>query len=112
MLAASGCGDGLLSDCERTMGAELVSPDATHKAALLEVACGATTRDAYWVLLTRAGREFSDRRDRVAVFEGRPARLEWRGDVLQIDYGSARPFQMKAESDGVRIVYAAEASAP
>jgi hypothetical protein len=94
------------------MGAELVSPDATHKAALLEVACGATTRDAYWVLLTRTGRGFSDRRDRVAVFEGRPRRLEWRGGVLHVDYGLAKPFQTSSESDGVRIVYAATAPAP
>ncbi|HWU53302.1 MAG TPA: hypothetical protein VN153_10860 [Tahibacter sp.] len=112
VLAGSGCGDGLLSDCDRTMGAELISPDAAHKAAVLDVACGTTTRDAYWVLLTRADREFSGRRDRVAVFEGRPERVEWRGTVLHVDHGSAKPFLMNEEAGGVRIVYAASAPVP
>lgn len=112
LLAVSGCGGGPLPDCERRMDAVLLSPDATHKAVLLEVACGATTRDAYWVLLTRANREFSDRNDRVAVFEGRPKHIEWRGNVLHVDYGSAKPFLMNEGPDGVRIVYATGASVP
>lgn len=112
MLATvSGCRDSPLVDCDRTVQAEVASPDAVHKAAMLEVACGATTRDAYWVLLTPADRGFSPERDRVAVFEGRPDALEWRDGVLHVDYGPAKPFLMNVHADGVRIVYSGTAAA-
>lgn len=104
-LLLAGCHDRAMFDCEDTVGSEFLSEDGTMKAAVANVQCGATTADATWILLAKSREKFSRDTDKIAVFEGAVKELQWRGQVLYVNYGTAKPFLKSEKAKGVRVVY-------
>lgn len=66
-------------ECEKTAVAEASAPDGSYTAKLMNVACGATTRDTIWLLI--GPRQDPARLERVAVLEGGVAALAWNGNA-------------------------------
>ncbi len=104
-LALNGCGDSAIFDCDKELKSRITSPDGEYAAGILTVQCGATTADATWVLLGKAGDEYDYDRDKVAVFEGSNVELNWHESLLQVIYYEARPFKMNPSAKGVSIEY-------
>lgn len=104
----AGCDGGSLFECERTLRIERPSPDGRFKAAIEDVQCGATTRDASWILLAKAHDAFDDERDQVATFDGRVRDLQWQGADLVVLHGSAKPVRVARSAGATTIVYRAD----
>lgn len=85
-----------------------MSTDGKMKAAIVDVQCGATTRDASWVLLASASEKFHDEKDRTATFDGSIPQLLWEGQDLVVEHGDARPTKTTEAVRNVHIVYRAE----
>lgn len=100
-----GCSQTDLVSCDQGLREEKKSLDSKFKAAVLDVQCGATTRDASWVLLADGDSEFSYEKDRIATFEGRVDRVAWEGGSLVIFYGDAVPFAKNDSARGIPISY-------
>ena len=107
ILIATGCDEEGLLKCDRVMRNEAISADASMKAAIEDVQCGATTRDASWVLLTKASSRFSDKRDQIAVFEGHVNELKWENGALVVLHGDAVPFKTTEIVGSIKVVYRA-----
>lgn len=105
LLVMVGCGGGDLFDCDEQVLSRSVSPDGLHVASAVSVQCGATTKDATWVLLSRSGRVPSRERDNVATFEGGEVDLDWDEESLQVFHRGARLHRMDKTADGVAIEY-------
>lgn len=103
MASTVGCQD--IFECVHQPGKAVLSPDGKLKAALVEVACGATTANTTWVVLTDAAGKFDDERDEVAVFEGRVHQVSWEGCDLIVVYGDAKQIKASTSAKGVRIEY-------
>ena len=99
------CAKSGMVQCDHSLRGEQVSADGAFKAAVLDVACGATTADASWVLITAAKESFKDDRDKAAVFNGPIVKVLWDGNDLVVIYGDARPFKTPGSAKGVNIVY-------
>jgi hypothetical protein len=105
LLVALGCSREPLFECEHTVRGEKVSTDGKMKAAIVDVQCGATTRDASWVLLTSAGEKFHDEKDRIATFDGSIQQVLWEEQDLVVVHGDARPAKTTESVRNVHVVY-------
>lgn len=104
-LLLSGCNINSIPECDKNIRGQVISPDGAMKAAIIDVQCGATAADASWVVLAESKNEFDINSNRVAVFEGKIESVEWRGGDLYVFYGDARPFEMRENGKGLRILY-------
>jgi hypothetical protein len=104
LLGACDSGAGIF-DCDKERVEVAKSDDGKHIATVLLVQCGASTRDATWVLVSQSGRETDDDDDRAAVFEGKDVSVKWVDGVLEISYGDATMFTGESSLNGVRIRY-------
>jgi hypothetical protein len=88
-------------DCVKTILLEVNSPKSAHKASLVEVACGATTQDMTWIMLSpnQGGKP-----ERVGILRGRVSSLLWQGDdEIVIVTGEAQVINMNRNWGRVRI---------
>lgn len=103
----AGCG---LNSCDHVVRTSASSPDGAYTAYIVDVGCGATTKDAVWLDLTRSGRQLDFKKDRFAVFEGDIRGVSWHGEKLIVDYGSVKPGFKKARFDAIEISYVTDSS--
>ncbi len=99
-----------LNPCDHVIRTSATSPDGAYTAYVVDVGCGATTKDVVWLDLTSSGAQIDFEKDRFAVFEGDIQGLKWHGDQLIVDYGSARSSAMKTKLDEVEISYVTDST--
>jgi len=92
-------------DCDKERIGAAESGDGKFTATVLQVQCGATTRDATWVLVSPHGGSIDEDNDIAAVFEGKDIRVEWIDGVLEITYGDATIFKEERSLHGIAIRY-------
>lgn len=107
-LALASCQRDGIFDCEHSIGREVPSQNGQFRAAVDTVQCGATTKDASWVLLTERKSGFKPDLDKAAVFEGAIDQLQWSGTKLTVFYADSKPFLMKKSISGVTLEYVPE----
>jgi hypothetical protein len=96
---------GPIFDCDQEQKKAVKSDDGKFSASVLLVQCGATTRDATWILVSPHDRSVDSERDRAAVFEGSDVDIRWVGGVLEISYGDAKLFRNESTLHGAAIKY-------
>lgn len=103
VLALSACD--ALSPCEKKVLYSKASPDGTREASVVSVACGATTRDAQWVVIKRKWLPFwGEKQVAATYYPDADVDVQWRSSKqLNIHYGNGSPIRHADKVDGVEI---------
>lgn len=101
-------GETPLGGCDYSARDVVISPVGNLKAAVVDVQCGATTRDASWVVIARSDSDFSYEKDRVASFNGAVSKIEWSDSSIVVTLGQADPVKVEKLPPGGSVFFMRE----
>ncbi len=97
---------GAIFSCKHTPVTEVMSPNGRFTAQIERVGCGATTQDAFWVVL-HDKRSLFQRTQRAATFDHTESVIVvWAGpEQIVIEADGGKRYGALADWHGVRIAY-------
>ncbi len=101
-------GESPIGGCDYAVRDVVKSPAEDIKTAIVDVQCGATTRDASWIVMTSGGSNFSYEKDRVASFIGTVSSVEWSGANIVVRLGNSYPIKVEKLPPGGGVFFIKE----
>ncbi|MEM1088648.1 MAG: hypothetical protein AAGH90_13055 [Pseudomonadota bacterium] len=90
--------------CEPQHIDQALSPDGQASALLVAAGCGATVGDVTWVYIGDPERSFDQVNQRIAVFDGKAHRVEWRGSKEIYIYGELELHSLESTDYTVTVL--------
>jgi len=94
-----------MGGCDYVVRNVVQSAEVRIKAAIVDVQCGATTRNASWIVLAGKDSDFSYEKDRAASFNGAISEIEWSGSDIVVSLGLATPVKIEKLPRGGSIFF-------